>query len=235
MNAMGRLTDWLYHPAPAAPLGCFALAYGLLLSAFAHSTLASYLNLLELTSLTFPFAPFDRLPVLPVLPAPALAALRWALVGCGAGLAAGVAPRLSLLAAAPLLLYCTQLDRTLYNNHCAPRPSRRRQRCPNAHSHPPIHPTPPPATVAALTCACGLADVLMVQLALLLCCCDDAVLRWPRSAAAAGGRSRAPATVPRWQPLAAQLLVLTPYFFGGVAKLNPDWLLRHEPVHIWAA
>ena len=122
--ALGRLSRWLHHPAPAAPLGCFARAYGLLLAAFAHSTLANYLNLLELTSLTFPFAPFDRLPVLPVLPAPALAALRWALVGCGAGLAAGVAPRLSLLAAAPLLLYCTQLDRTLYNNHCAPRPSR---------------------------------------------------------------------------------------------------------------
>ena len=123
-TALGRLPDWLHHPAPAAPLGCFARAYGLLLAAFAHSTLANYLNLLELTSLTFPFAPFDRLPVLPVLPAPALTALRRALVGCGAGLAAGVAPRPCLLAAAPLLVYFTQLDRTLYNNHCAPRPSR---------------------------------------------------------------------------------------------------------------
>jgi hypothetical protein len=110
-------------------------ACGLLLTTFANSTLASYLNPLELISLTFPFAPFERLPVLPVLPAPALAALRWALVGCGAGLAAGVAPRPSLLAAAPLLAYFTVHTArpcTLYNNHCAPRASRRRQRCPNA-------------------------------------------------------------------------------------------------------
>ena len=78
----------------------------------------------------------------------------------------------------------------------------------------------------------------MVQLLLLLCCCDDAVLRWPRGGGGGGGGGgsvRAAATVPRWQPLAAQLLVLTPYFFGGVAKLNPDWLLRHEPVRSWNA
>ena len=218
--ALGRLSDWLHHPAPAAQLGCFCSAYGLLLAAFAHSTLPSYLNLLELTSFAFPFPPFDQLPVLPVLPARVLAALRWALVGCGAGLAAGVAPRPSLLAAVPLLVYLVQLDRTLYNNHCAPFPS----------PTPRIHPTPPPPSAAALTCACGVADVLMVQLAVLLCCCDDAVLRWPRGTDAGGGRSGAPATVPRWQPLAAQLLILTPYFFGGVAKLNPDWLLLHEPV-----
>ena len=132
---MNALSTWLHEPAPAAPLGCFALAYGLLLAAFAHSTLASYLDLLELTSLTFPFAPFNRLPVLPVLSAPALAALRWALVGCGAGLAASVAPRPSLLAAAPLLAYFTVHTArpcTLYKNHCAPRASRRRQRYPNA-------------------------------------------------------------------------------------------------------
>lgn len=65
----------------------------------------------------------------------------------------------------------------------------------------------------------------MVQLLVLLCCCDDVVLRWPRG----GGRG-----VPRWQPLAAQLLVLTPYFFGGVAKLSADWLVRHEPIRTWA-
>ena len=91
--ALGRLSDWLHHPTPVAQLGCFCSAYGLLLAAFAYSTLPSYLNLLELTSFAFPFPPFDQLPVLPVLPARVLAALRWALVGCGAGLAAGVAPR----------------------------------------------------------------------------------------------------------------------------------------------
>ena len=196
--ALGRLSDWLHHPAPVAQLGCFCSAYGLLLAAFAHSTLPSYLNLLELTSFAFPFPPFDQLPVLPVLPARVLAALRWALVGCGAGLAAGVAPRPSLIAAVPLLVYLVQLDRTLYNNHCAPFPGRLRQRCPHAQPHP----TPPPPTASALTCACGVADVLMVQLAVLLCCCDDAVLRWPRGTDAGGGRSGAPATVPRWQPLA---------------------------------
>ena len=139
--ALGRLSDWLHHPTPVAQLGCFCSAYGLLLAAFAHSTLPSYLNLLELTSFAFPFPPFDQLPVLPVLPARVLAALRWALVGCGAGLAAGVAPRPSLIAAVPLLVYLVQLDRTLYNNHCAPFPGRLRQRCPHAQPHPTYPPT----------------------------------------------------------------------------------------------
>ena len=142
--ALGRLSDWLHHPAPVAQLGCFCSAYGLLLAAFAHSTLPSYLNLLELTSFAFPFPPFDQLPVLPVLPARVLAALRWALVGCGTGLAAGVAPRPSLIAAVPLLVSLVQLDRTLYNNHCAPFPGRLRQRCPHAQPHP----TYPPNTTA---------------------------------------------------------------------------------------
>ena len=130
--ALHSLSDWLHRPAPATPLGCFARAYGLLLAGFAHFTLASYLQLLELTALTFPFAPFDRLP-LPVLPAPAMTALRRALVGCGAGLAVGVAPRPCLLAAAPLLIYFIQIDRTLYNNHCVLRPSRRLPRCLLSH------------------------------------------------------------------------------------------------------
>ena len=146
--ALGRLSDWLHHPAPATQLGCFCSAYGLLLAAFAHSTLPSYLNLLELTSFAFPFPPFDQLPVLPVLPAHVLAALRWALVGCGAGLAAGVVPRPSLIAAVPLLVYLVQLDRTLYNNHCAPFPSRLRQRCPHAQPHP----TNPPSTTDRHRC-----------------------------------------------------------------------------------
>ena len=143
-SASHRLSDWLHRSAPAAPLGCFARAYGLLLAAFAHFTLAKYLKQLELTTLTFPFAPFDGLLVLPVLPASAMTALRWALVGCGTGLAAGVAPRPCLLAATPLLVYFTQLDRTLYNNHCEPRPRRRRPRCPSPPAHPPARPPPPP-------------------------------------------------------------------------------------------
>ena len=67
----------------------------------------------------------------------------------------------------------------------------------------------------------------MVQLLVLLSCCDDVVPRWPRvGGVGRGGSGLAAVSVPRWQPLAAQLLVLTPYLFGGLAKLNPDWLWR---------
>ena len=38
------------------------------------------------------------------------------------------------------------------------------------------------------------------------------------------------ATVPRWQLFILQLQVIVLYFFGGVAKLAPDWMLRQEPV-----
>lgn len=113
---LDALADWLHRPAPAAPLGCFARAYGLLLAVFAYDTLASYLQLLELTVVAFPFAPFDHLS-LPVLSAPTMSALRWVIVACGTGLATGVAARQCLLCATPLLIYVTQLvrapDRTI--------------------------------------------------------------------------------------------------------------------------
>ena len=37
----------------------------------------------------------------------------------------------------------------------------------------------------------------------------------------------------RWQVgiLRAQMIVL--YFFAGLAKLNPDWLLNAQPLAIW--
>lgn len=45
--------------------------------------------------------------------------------------------------------------------------------------------------------------------------------------------SLARATTPRWTVwlLRAQLGMV--YFFAGVAKLRPDWLLRAEPLHTW--
>lgn len=178
------LADWLHRPVGAAPLGCFARIYGLLLTAFALGTLPPYLMLLESTVLAFPFFPFDQLPLSP-LEAPTMANLRWLLMACGAGIATGVAARACCLTALVLAVYFMQLDRTLYNNHY----------------------------------------VLMAQLLVLLaCCCDDAALRWPRGSG----------QLPRWQHLLTQLLMLTPYFFGGVAKLSDDWLRRHEPIRTWA-
>ena len=36
-------------------------------------------------------------------------------------------------------------------------------------------------------------------------------------------------TVFRWNLLAFQLMVIAVYFFGGIAKLNPDWIVLQEP------
>ena len=178
------VADWLHRPVSASPLGCFARIFGVLLTAFALSTLPPYLMLLESTVLAFPFFPFDQLPLSP-LEAPAMAKLRWLLMACGAGLATGVAARACCLTALPVAVYFMQLDRTLYNNHY----------------------------------------VLMAQLLVFFaCCCDDAALRWPRGSG----------QLPRWQHLLTQLLMLTPYLFGGVAKLSDDWLRRHEPIRTWA-
>ena len=69
---------------------------------------------------------------------------------------------------------------------------------------------------------------LLAELCALLAVCDGSVLRWRWR------WSRAAPRAPRWQLRAVQALVLTPYFYGGLAKLNPDWLFRHEPVASWA-
>ena len=69
---------------------------------------------------------------------------------------------------------------------------------------------------------------LLAELCALLAVCDGSVLRWRWR------WSRAAPRAPRWQLHAVQALVLTPYFYGGLAKLNPDWLFRHEPVATWA-
>ncbi len=46
-------------------------------------------------------------------------------------------------------------------------------------------------------------------------------------------RRKEPAAIPFWQLflLRAQLFVV--YFYAGVAKLNPDWLNRGEPLRTW--
>lgn len=41
------------------------------------------------------------------------------------------------------------------------------------------------------------------------------------------------ATVPRWALLLVRLQVGLVYFFGGVAKLQADWLLHAQPLRIW--
>jgi hypothetical protein len=40
------------------------------------------------------------------------------------------------------------------------------------------------------------------------------------------------ATVPAWPLFLLRFQIAVPYFFGGVAKLNPDWL-RGEPMRMW--
>lgn len=45
-------------------------------------------------------------------------------------------------------------------------------------------------------------------------------------------RRRKPLTnlVPRWQPFIIQAQIMIVYFYGGIAKINYDWLVRGEPV-----
>ena len=39
------------------------------------------------------------------------------------------------------------------------------------------------------------------------------------------------ASIPQWQLLIFRIQVFIVYFYGGLAKINADWLLRHEPMH----
>lgn len=39
------------------------------------------------------------------------------------------------------------------------------------------------------------------------------------------------ATIPQWQILIFKIQIFIVYFYGGLAKINPDWLLQHEPMH----
>eukprot|EP00803_Ostreobium_quekettii_P001216 evm.model.scf_1457.2 EVM.evm.TU.scf_1457.2 scf_1457:7483-14754(-) len=46
-------------------------------------------------------------------------------------------------------------------------------------------------------------------------------------------KKNAPLTIPYWNLLIFQLIFCVPYFFGGIAKLNPDWLFRAQPLKDW--
>ncbi len=42
-------------------------------------------------------------------------------------------------------------------------------------------------------------------------------------------------TIPAWPIYLLRFQVAIPYFFGGIAKLNYDWLVRGEPLRMWLA
>lgn len=46
-------------------------------------------------------------------------------------------------------------------------------------------------------------------------------------------RLRRATTAPRWTLWLLRFQVGLPYFFGGIAKLNADWLLRAQPLRLW--
>ena len=46
-------------------------------------------------------------------------------------------------------------------------------------------------------------------------------------------REKAEPFAPRWVPFALQLQIAVVYFFAGLAKLNPDWLFRAQPLRVW--
>ena len=47
------------------------------------------------------------------------------------------------------------------------------------------------------------------------------------------GLSRGPAEIPRWALWLLRFQIGAVYFFAGVAKLKPDWLLHAQPLTIW--
>lgn len=46
-------------------------------------------------------------------------------------------------------------------------------------------------------------------------------------------RRRGPLPTPLWALWIFQFQIGVPYLFGGLAKINPDWLMRGEPLHSW--
>jgi hypothetical protein len=75
-------------------------------------------------------------------------------------------------------------------------------------------------------------DYLIVLLGLLL-----AVVPAHRFFSLDARRRRALAseTVPRWALWLLRFQIAVPYVFGGLAKLDADWLLRAQPMRIWLA
>ena len=58
---------------------------------------------------------------------------------------------------------------------------------------------------------------------------------WSVDAAWRRGAGWATTTIPAWMLWAVKLQVASVYFFGGIAKLKPDWLLAAQPLRIWLA
>ena len=54
-----------------------------------------------------------------------------------------------------------------------------------------------------------------------------------RTASLDAKRSPVPATVPAWTIWVLRAQVGVVYVFGGIAKLNPDWLFHAQPLRIW--
>lgn len=72
-------------------------------------------------------------------------------------------------------------------------------------------------------------DYLIALLALLL-----VVVPADATAAVGARRHRAAAgSVPLWSLWLLRFQILVPYTFGGLAKLDADWLIRAQPMRIW--
>lgn len=48
-------------------------------------------------------------------------------------------------------------------------------------------------------------------------------------------RGPASETIPAWALWLLRFQIASPYFYGGIAKLDADWLLRAQPMRIWLA
>ena len=85
--------------------------------------------------------------------------------------------------------------------------------------------------------------VLLIILCLALLGVDQSCLCWrpweswlraSPTTSTSPASSPAPPLLPHWQLVTVKAIVLTPYFYGGLAKLQPSWLLEAQPVLSWA-
>jgi vitamin K-dependent gamma-carboxylase len=72
--------------------------------------------------------------------------------------------------------------------------------------------------------------VLLILLCGLLIGLDQRCVAWQPWARSA---ATTPA-LPRWQLTTLQVVLLTPYWYGAIAKLNPSWLMHAQPVLSWS-
>ena len=128
----------------------------------------------------------------------------FALMGAAsAGVALGFKYRLSIIAFFLLFTYAELIDKTTYLNHYY---------------------------------LISLLSLLMIFLPMSRAMSVDALLAARRRRRdAAGGESRRGADdfVPAWTAWALRAQLSAVYLFGGVAKLNADWLRSAQPMRIW--